>query len=124
MMDELHPEPVDLSPLDPRADHARWEGMVARIVWRATAPRTPMAALVSWRRPALAAAALVAALSAGVMWWDGQASAAASPANTVVEALEVPEPVSDWIVEGRAPHGTDVLVAVDELPWGSQEIER
>lgn len=121
MMDELHPEPVDLSPLDPRADRARWEGMVARIVWRATAPRTPMAALVSWRRPALAAAALVAAVSAGVMWWDGQAAATAGPANTVVEALEVPEPVSDWIVEGRAPHGTDVLVAIDEAPWGPRD---
>jgi len=116
MIDELHPKPLDLSPLDPRLDRARWEGMVARIVRRAQAPRTPMAALVLWRRPALAAAALVAALSAGVMWWDGQSSAAANPANTVVEALEVPQPVSDWIMEGRPPHGTDVLVALDELP--------
>ncbi|HYJ79926.1 MAG TPA: hypothetical protein VEW03_10015 [Longimicrobiaceae bacterium] len=115
MIDELHPEPIDLSPLDPRRDRERWERMVARIVRGAVAPRTAWTVLAAWQRPALAAAALVAALSAGAMWWvaDGRTSA---PTDTLVEALEVPRPVADWIVEGRAPDGGDLYVALDELP--------
>jgi hypothetical protein len=115
-MDELHPEPLDLSPLDLRADRERWEGMVARIVSRAAAPRTPFTVLVGWRRPALAAAAAIAALSAGVLWREREAVASPGTSATVVEALEMPRPVEDWVIEGRAPHGRDVLVAVDELP--------
>jgi hypothetical protein len=58
MIDELHPDRIDLSPLDPRHDRERWEAMVARIVARAASPRSAWAVLAGWRRPALAAAAL------------------------------------------------------------------
>ena len=114
MIDELQPAPIDLSPLDPRRDRERWERMVARIVRRAAAPRTAWTVLAGWQRPALAAAALIAALSASAMWWES--STRAAPAETLVEALDVPRPVSDWIVEGRDPAEGDLYVALDELP--------
>lgn len=116
MIDELHPDPIDLSPLDPRRDRERWERMVATIVRRAAAPpRNAWAVLAAWQRPALAAAALVAALSAGAMWWEASTRAIA-PTETLAEALDVPQPVADWIAEGRTPDGGDLYVALDELP--------
>jgi multidrug resistance efflux pump len=116
MIDELYPDRIDLSPLDPRRDRERWEAMVARIVARSASPRSAWAVLAGWRRPALAAAALVAAVSTGLMWWAGRLAEGTQPAQTVAESLDVPRPVSDWIVEGRDPARGDLYVAVDELP--------
>jgi len=91
--------------------------MVAAIVARAAAPRTALGVLVGWRRPALAAAAAIAAVSVGLLWWDPSPVAAAPEGEaTVAEALEVPQPVQDWIVEGRSPAHGDLYVALDEMP--------
>ena len=66
------PERLDLSALDPRRDHERWEQMVHQIMWRSTGElqrRQGSAVfglfdgLVAWSRPALTAAAALAALS-------------------------------------------------------------
>ncbi|HEU0052875.1 MAG TPA: hypothetical protein VFQ39_06845 [Longimicrobium sp.] len=118
-------QPVDLSPLDPRRDPERWERLVHGIMARAAIPaavvRGPWVALAAWRRPALAAAALVAAVSI-VALGTTETHAAAAPA-TVVEALDVPRPMSDWMVEGRDPGRQDVLVALDELPPESRRDE-
>lgn len=121
-IDPLGREPVDLSPLDPRGDPERWERMVAGIMARAALPaavviRGPWMALAAWSRPALAAAAAVAALSLVTLRATPRpAEAAPEPAVTVVEALDVPRPMADWIVEGREPRRSDLLVALDEIP--------
>jgi anti-sigma-K factor RskA len=117
-MDEMTEHPVDLSPLDPRRDPERWERMVHGILARAAAPaaaviRGPWMALAAWRRPALAAAAAVAAVS--ILALRLTSTPAPEPPTTVVEALDVPRPMSDWLVEGRGPGRQDVLVALDEL---------
>lgn len=115
----MRDEPLDLSAL--RMDAARRERLAATIVARARLvpepPRGVLIAVAAWRRPALAAAASVAALSLmALALAAGGGRADARPGRTVVEALEVPEPVAGWIVEERAPERGDLLVAIDEIP--------
>lgn len=56
------PERIDFGALDPTRDRARWEAQVESVVARALARRRSVPRqLVAWRRPTLAAAALLAA---------------------------------------------------------------
>lgn len=62
---DIDPDRVDLSSLDPSRDALRWERLVRGVAAKATARRRPSLAeaLLAWSRPALAAAALIAALA-------------------------------------------------------------
>ncbi|HEX5725777.1 MAG TPA: hypothetical protein VFX98_09955 [Longimicrobiaceae bacterium] len=122
----MHDERIDLSALHPaRRDPERWARLPAEIVARARRPaaappvRNPLLVLAEWAWPTLAAAAAVAGLSL-VSLSSGGAEPAALPAGpvTVAEALELPAPVDDWIVEDRQPVAADLLVALDadDLP--------
>jgi hypothetical protein len=75
-MDEREPERIDLSPLDPAADPARWEDVIARTAARAQAARRApgsfLAQLVSWGRPALGLAAALALVVWGASLLGGQ----------------------------------------------------
>ncbi|HEV2150283.1 MAG TPA: hypothetical protein VGR37_22985 [Longimicrobiaceae bacterium] len=113
----MHEKPIDLRPLHPARDPERWEAMIAsvtaRVLAEAAASRSPLAFLAGWARPTLAAAAAVAAVSVGVVATTGGEAAAAPLPSTVAEELRLPEPVTDWIVEERAPSAADLIRAVE-----------
>ena len=115
----MHEEPVDLSPL--RLAPSRREALVAAITARAlaeaAAARSPLALLVGWMRPTLAAAAVVAAVSLGVLSADGEARGGPTAMRTVADELSFPEPVAEWISEERTPSDADLIHALEgDLP--------
>lgn len=114
---------IDLSPLHPAADAERWERMVAGIVARARVPvaapapaRTPLLVLADWAWPTMAAAALVAGLSLVALSGRESPTVVPTGALSVAEALDLPAPVTDWLVEDRPPTESDLLVALEEMP--------
>jgi hypothetical protein len=109
-------ERLDLTALDPTRDTARWEGLIGRINARASAELARRAAaqgafamVAIWARPALAAAAMLAAISAGLLVVLERTAVPAAIASSVVEALEVPSPAAAWIDEDRAPTVDDLI---------------
>lgn len=103
-------EPMELSPLRP--DELARERMVRAIAARAApslarraVPRGPLLTLAGWARPALAAAAVVAAVSLAAL-------AAVEPAPDRLEmvAERLPADPSDaWMLEPREPNDTDLI---------------
>jgi hypothetical protein len=111
----MEPEPIDLSPLALPA-HRR-EGLIGAVLARArvgVVQRTPLSELAGWARPTLAAAAVVAALSLGLLTRTGPAAAAEPLPLTVADALSIPGPASDWVAEDRPPTEEDLLAQWDE----------
>jgi hypothetical protein len=110
-------ERLDLSALEP--DEARRELLVAAILARAGGELTrraaidvsPITMLSDWMRPALAAAAVLAAVSMSVLSF-GEAGHV-EPGAGYTDALEVPAPVSEWLISDRAPTVADLLVAME-----------
>lgn len=114
-------DPLDLTAIDPSRDAAGWERMVRGIMARAQPELARRAAgagvltlLGRWMRPALAAAAVLA-LASGAALTSANSEAAAAPATPagVVQALEVPEPVANWLEEERRPETYDVILALE-----------
>ncbi len=120
----MNDERLDLSPLDPTTDTLRWARLVRAINTRA-APELAMRAaggagllneLGRWAWPALAAAALVGAISGAAL-----RSATTGPfepvsllTGTVIEAFDVSGPVAQWLAEGRSPTVQDIVLALEE----------
>jgi hypothetical protein len=107
------------APLDPARDPARWEAMIRGIVKRAgptlAAHRRrpgPVDLLASWLRPALAAAAVLAAIAIGVLAPTGE-PAPARAAPGVSEVLGYPAPVAAWVEAGRRPSVEELVVAME-----------
>lgn len=116
---------IDLSALDPAADPARLERSVGVIAAR-LAPslrrrREPAPALwlqlAGWRRPVLAAAALVvvASVVALVSPRPTAISAADGGGRTLAEAAGVPAAVASW-VEGGAPLSDEAVLDILGTP--------
>src|SRR5688572_22951318 len=109
-------ERVELSALELSVSER--EMLVASILWRAEPELTrraadvnPILLLSQWVRPALAAAAVLAAVCVSVL---AQHDFARSVARTgLPEALNVPAPAVDWLVADRAPTLDDVLLAME-----------
>ena len=125
-MDDLRP--VDFSTLDPYADPGRRAraaaGVVARAAWalQRRPARGPLGVLEDWFRPALAAAAAVAALSLGVHATSSR-GADALPGTVaqaelagVPEALGLGEPLPTLAVDETRPTSADLLTALEDLP--------
>lgn len=114
-------DPLDLSPLDPTTDHARLERRLADI---ATAAATPLAArrvravtgvlaaLPRWRRPMLAAAAVVALVSIAALARIDVPSR--SNATGVAEAIGVPQGLATWVRADSTPDPAQLLTALRE----------
>ena len=111
-------ERMDLSPLDPAGDRLGYERLVRRIMDAADPELTrraeqagPLALLAIWARPALTAAALIAALALGVLTAlerDG-----VEPTESIVDALGVPAPAAEWLEDGREPTASDLVLAME-----------
>ena len=111
---------LDLTALDPTADGARFDGMVARIMERAapelrrrSARDGLFGALADWAWPALSAAAVLAVISGAALALTRQQVSADDGIVTVVDALELAEPMSRWIVEQRTPTTSDLIFALE-----------
>ncbi|HEX2095694.1 MAG TPA: hypothetical protein VHG28_25070 [Longimicrobiaceae bacterium] len=120
MMDDLRP--VDFGPLDPWKDPERYERMVQSVLRRASAElerralrgEGPLAFLAGWMRPTLTAAAVVCAVSLGVMTWSRPGAEAAVPQRNVVDELGLGAPVSLLALEEQPPTSSDLLLAVED----------
>lgn len=114
-------ERLDLSSLHPTMSENRWERMVGEIMVRARpelARRAAKAGLLGtlgeWMWPALSAAAIAAVLSGAVLAQAGRVREAPLPvAGGVVPALDVAEPVSAWLDEGRGPQVSDLILVME-----------
>ena len=118
----------DLSALDPFADSAHADEFVRGVLSRstfelarrrrtATEPSWPglsvFGVLAGWARPALAAAMLAAAVSVLALRHER----AQQEANSgIVEALAVPSPVMDWLVDEREPATADLILSLERGP--------
>lgn len=119
-MDDLRP--VDFGPLDPWKDPERYERMVQSVLRRASAElerralrgEGPLAFLAGWMRPTLTAAAVVCAVSLGVMTWSRPGAEAAVPQRNVVDELGLGAPVSLLALEEQPPTSSDLLLAVED----------
>jgi hypothetical protein len=117
----MEDERLDLTELE--LDEARRELMVAAIMARATpelARRAavdvePLAMLTNWSRPALAAAAVLAAVCITVLSLERVDSP--EPGSGIADALAVPEQAAQWLVTERAPTVADILVAIESEAW-------
>ena len=116
---------IDLSALDLARDPTRLERSACAIAARVAPslrrrrerPPVMWLELAQWRRPVLAAAALVAVVSIVVMSSPRSASVAVvgdSP-GTLAEAAGVPATVASWVENGTLP-SNDALLGVQETP--------
>jgi hypothetical protein len=111
----MEPEPMDLSALALPAE--RRERLVAAVLARArvgVVPRTPLSELAAWARPTLAAAAVVAAMSLGMLALAGPSPSRQAPPLTLADALRIPGPAGEWVSENRPPSEEDMLAQWDE----------
>ena len=121
-MNRDHERPIDFSPLDPTTDHERFEAMVEGIVARAAhelAPRrtrfNPFIQLAFWRRPMLAAAAVVAVVSATILTqYRAPQPAEGGETDGIAEAVGVPVELAQWIWDGEVPTTADLFAAFDQ----------
>lgn len=110
---------VDLSALEP--DGERTELLVASVMRRAAtelarraaADVSPIGVLYQWSKPALAAAAVLAAICVSVLA-SHEFGAVQAPGSGLADALDVPAPVNEWLVENRSPTVADLLIALEE----------
>lgn len=108
---------LDLTALEP--DEATRELLVAAVMQRAggelqrraSEDVSPIAALSDWLRPALAAAAIVAAVCTSVL--AQRELTHIEPGSGLTDALAVPAPINEWLISDRAPTVADLLIAMD-----------
>lgn len=110
-------ERLDLTSLEP--DDVQRELLVAAIMARADGELSrraaldvsPVIAVLDWARPALAAAALVAAVCMSVLARGELLHV--EPGAGLTDALEVPAPVNEWLISDRSPTVADLLIAME-----------
>lgn len=115
-------ERFDLSPLDLAKDPERFDRMVERITWRArselarrarTHAISPVEIVAAWYRPAIAAAAMIAAVSLTLLATVGHARKEV-PTGAYMSAAEVPAAMASWYEEGSSPTAAELLVVANE----------
>lgn len=109
-------ERLDLSPLDPTLDEVGWRRLAARIRERAAPELARRASregvlgtLGHWAWPTVAAAALVALMSASALALVRPREAM----SHMVQAFDLDEPVSVWLEQGRSPTMDDLVLALE-----------
>jgi len=113
MNENLPPDPIDLSALDPTRDPA-FDDRVSDIVRSARVGSSPPAVvdyLSRWTRPALAAAAAIALLSAIPLLRESRQPPPRG--GTTAEILGVPPGLVAIARSDRAPGVTDLAEALD-----------
>lgn len=117
----MNDERFDLSALDLNQDPERVERMVGGIMWRARMELVRRAAqrdvtafevVATWYRPALAAAAAIAAVSLTLLTTFRPPPVV--PTGAYMSAAEVPAAMSVWYEEDRVPTAAELLVVANE----------
>ncbi len=111
---------LDLTPLDPTADEARFEQLVASISERAAdqlarrrARSSAIAQLTLWKRPMLIAAAVIGIVSVTVLARTQSTAPLIEEPTGVAEAIGVPVQLAQWARSGQVPDPAELLVAVE-----------
>jgi hypothetical protein len=121
-MNDTRDRPFDFSPVDPTADPERFDQLVESIIARAAEElaarrmRTnPVLQIAAWRRPMLAAAAVVAVL-AGTVLTRVRVPDAVTTAETdgIAEAVGVPVELAQWLWDGTVPSTADLFGVFEE----------
>ena len=105
-------ERIDFSALDVARDRAGYERMIGRVLdsaapelaRRRAAARDPIVLIGKWVRPALAAAAAIAAVAIG-SFWIGDV-----PAEPVAAA---PEPLESWVLSEEPPSALELIAVIE-----------
>lgn len=121
-MNDRDERPLDFSGLDPTADpehFGRWMNATMAKAGEELARRrarwNPILQLASWRRPLLAAAAVVAAVSATVLTRVHiPETGSVSETDGVAEAVGVPVELAQWIWEETVPSIGDLVTNFEE----------
>ena len=112
----------DLSALDVSRDPERIDRMVGNIMWRARTelarrasahPVSAVEVVAGWFRPALAAAAAIAAVSLTLLATAGR-SRAEVQSTAFISSAEVPAAMTVWYEEDRLPTAAELLVATSQ----------
>ena len=113
---------IDLSSLDPTRDQARFDRLVGSIMGEAASElearkgaRNTLTLLVSWKRPMLAAAGLVAVVSCGILW-RVQAPEQIAEEIGVAEAFGIPSLLAEGIRANDMPTTFELFEAFQEIP--------
>lgn len=100
-------ERIDLSPLDPSRDAARWDQMIESVATRASAGRqrpSPVAVqVVAWAPAAL----LLAAAAALVVWLAPTGDSARAPSSGAQQPAALA--LARWASTGELPETSDLL---------------
>ncbi|MGQ0813278.1 MAG: hypothetical protein ACT4O1_02300 [Gemmatimonadota bacterium] len=113
-------ERIDFSALDIERDRQRIERMVGSVLWRARAELARRAAtqnvgvveaVAAWFRPAIAAAAAIAAISVAMLATVGRSSPETQTGAYMSSAF-VPAAMTSWYEEDRLPTAAELMVAV------------
>lgn len=113
--------PFDFSALDPTADRVEYERVLRRIA-RGAAPllaarrtaRGPFRQIVRWRRPTMAAAAIVILASVTALLRLG--TPATTSTTSAAEALGVPTTLARWARGDQIPTAGEVVVSLETTP--------
>jgi|GEM_PF-1633969 len=115
---------IDFSALDPTRDQARFDGLVGSIVDQAAdeldrrrVSNSPLNLLVQWRRPMLAAAAVIAIVSVGVLLRVDTVNNADYAAETagIAEAIGVPTLLAQGVRQNDMPTTAELFDAFQEI---------
>lgn len=121
-MNDTNDSPINFASIDPTADPAefdrRVEALIARAATELAARRVrsnPILQLALWRRPMLAAAAVVAVVSATILT-QVQVPQAIAPIETdgIAEAVGIPQQMAQWIWNDSLPSTADLYVAFQQ----------
>ena len=105
-------ERIDFSALDIARDARVYERMIAQVLHgaapelarRRAASRDPIVLIARWARPALAAAAAIAAIAVGSFWFG------APPVEPVAAA---PEPLESWVMSEEPPSALELIAVIE-----------
>ena len=118
-MSEYGKQPIDFSSLDPTRDTAGFERVVASINARASnelgarrSQTNAIAMLACWKRPMLAAAALVTLISGTILFSVRVPPPDLAPqTDGIAEAMGIPEALAQWIDADDLPTTADLISA-------------
>lgn len=110
----------DFSTFDLEGNPEKLERMVGNVMWRARGELARRAraqtitvteAVAAWFRPAMAAAAAIAAISLTLLATAGGPDAETAT-GAYMSSAEVPAAMTAWYEEDRSPDAADLLVAI------------